>query len=212
MSSLDNLYSQDSPILDWDSNSPDILPPQTLPQSHFDPDDMEASWNYWYPRVYGYFFRRVNSREDVEDLTSSTITTVFTAKNIINFQAYMWRVAHNYLVKYINLKNTEPAPFSLNEEWVAGEYKEEAEATVSSRYTDKLAQLTQCIEHSLTKEEDKQLIQLSVIENKNSTEIATIMGLKPDNIRQKLSRTLKKLKQKCIELWPSNSNNSSDDC
>ncbi len=164
--------------------------------------DVDAAWEYWYPRVYGYFFKRVGLREEVEDLTSNTLTTVFTAPNIQNLQAYMWRVAHNYLVKYINTKNTEPSPISLNEEWIAGEYKEEVESTISDNYVNKIQQLVNCVNDHLTKELDKKLVQLSIMEQKNSTEIAAILNLKPDNIRQKLSRTLKKLKQKCIDLWP----------
>jgi DNA-directed RNA polymerase specialized sigma24 family protein len=31
--------------------------------------DVEKQWSEYYPKVYGYFFRRLNSREDVEDLT-----------------------------------------------------------------------------------------------------------------------------------------------
>jgi RNA polymerase sigma factor (sigma-70 family) len=173
--------------------------------------DVDAAWEYWYPRVYGYFFKRVGLREEVEDLTSSTLTTVFTAPNIQNLQAYMWRVAHNYLVKYINTKNTEPAPFSLNEEWIAMEYKEEVEETISDRYTAKLQQLINCVNDHLTKDLDKQLVQLSIMDEKNSTEIATILNLKPDNIRQKLSRTLKKLKQKCLDLWPAKAQIISED-
>jgi RNA polymerase sigma factor (sigma-70 family) len=173
-------------------------------------DNLEVSWEYWYPRVYGYFYKRVNQKEEVEDLTSNTLTTVFTAKGIQNLPAYMWRVAHNYLVKYINTKSTEPSPISLNEEWVSNEYNSQAEEIISDHYTEKITQLIKCVNDHLTKDEDKKLIQLSIMENKNSTEIGNILDIKPDNVRQKLSRTLKKLKQKCIQLWSAKSGTNNE--
>jgi RNA polymerase sigma factor (sigma-70 family) len=174
-------------------------------------EELEEKWNYWYPRVYGYFYKRVDYQAEVEDLTANTMNTAFTAKNVLNFQAYIWRVAHNYLVKYINTKNTAPTPISLNEEWVSGEFQVEAEETISDHYTQKISQLMECVQNNIKDPEEQKLIQLSVMEEKNSTQIATILNLKADNIRQKLSRLLKRLRQKCIQLWPMQTNQNLED-
>ena len=169
--------------------------------------DVETNWNYWYPRVYGYFYKRVDDKIEVEDLTANTMNTVFIAKNIQNIPAYMWRVAHNYLVKYIDTKTTTPTPISFDENWAIAEYRENVEIIVSEKYTTKLTQLMECVKNNINNELDQKLIQLSIIEEQNSTQIAQILDLKPDNVRQKLSRLLKKLRQKCIELWPNSKNN-----
>ena len=42
--------------------------------------------------------------------------------------------------------------------------------------------------------ESRELIYLKFIEEKNNTEIADILQISNDNVRQKLSRALKKLK------------------
>jgi RNA polymerase sigma-70 factor, ECF subfamily len=170
-------------------------------------NSIEQNWEYWYPRVYGYFYKRVEDKTEVEDLTANTMTTVFMADNVLNFQAYMWRVAHNYLVKYINTKTTTPMPISLNEDFVSSqiglpdEYQQDIEDQNSSHYDDKLTQLRECIDTHIKNEEEKQLLELSVIQEQNSTAIGELMNLKPDTVRQKISRLLRRLKQSCIQLW-----------
>jgi DNA-directed RNA polymerase specialized sigma24 family protein len=113
------------------------------------PNDLEENWNYWYPRVYGYFYKRVDQKTEVEDLTANTMNTAFTAQNVLNFQAYIWRVAHNYLVKYINTKNTDPTPISFNEDWMSGEFQEKEENIISDHYTDKIKQLMECVQNNI---------------------------------------------------------------
>jgi RNA polymerase sigma factor (sigma-70 family) len=168
--------------------------------------NQQMEWEYWYPRVYGYFYKRVNNKTDVEDLTSNTLSTVFTANNVLNFQAYTWKVAHNYLVRFIDLKTKTPTPIPLDENlnWSPSQCDLESENAYCENYTAKLSNLRLCIESQLSEESDKQLIDLSIYQEKNSTEIGQIMNLKPDTVRQKLSRTIKKLKKNCSSLWHSN--------
>ena len=170
----------------------------------------EKQWQYWYPRVYGYFYKRVNTQFQVEELTSQTMNTAFTAKTVHNFQAYIWKVAHNYLVKFINLKNTEPMIVGWDESLdlknstqINFEIEEEIEDQISQNYKSKLNQLLECVKNQITNPDEQKLIQLSIYEERNSTEIGKILNLNPDNIRQKLSRTLKKLRRHCSELWSS---------
>jgi RNA polymerase sigma factor (sigma-70 family) len=164
--------------------------------------DLASQWEYWYPRVYGYFYKRVGLEAEVDDLTANTMNAAFTAKDVQNFQGYIWRVAHNHLVKYINTKNTDPTPLSLNEDWIAAEYQPKAEEQISNRYSEKLVQLNECIKNHIKDSEEQNLLDLSIFQEKNSTEISQITGLKADNIRQKLSRILKRLREKCVHLWP----------
>ncbi len=182
-----------------------------------DTNQLQDQWDYWYPRVYGYFYKRVNDKTEVEDLTANTLSTVFMAQNVQNIQAYMWKVAHNYLVKFINTKSTTPMMVALDENidgWQPSEqelkyaqryeakYEDESEDRVPTHYEQKLNQLKQCILNKLSDPLDLQLIELSIYEEKNSTEIGKLLELKADTVRQKLSRLLKKLRSHCLELWP----------
>jgi RNA polymerase sigma factor (sigma-70 family) len=158
----------------------------------------QTEWENWYYKVYGYFFRRVNDKFAVEELTANTMNVAFMANNVQNFSAYLWKVAHNHLVKYIKLKNIEPMFVGLEEaEFVIDE---KIENLVSDNYNYKLKQLKICIKNQL-KSSDQIIIELSIYENKNSTEIGQILEIKPNTVRQKLARSLHKLREKCRSLW-----------
>jgi len=170
--------------------------------------EIDKHWEYWYPRVYGYFFKRLDDKIIVEDLTAETLNTAFLAPNVKNLKAYLWKVAHNYLVKYINTKTTTPMMVGWDESVDLFEYQtenfeieEEAETDRSQNYKRLVKETEVCLDQNLTKDTDKQIIHLSIIQEKNSTEIAQEMDLKAANVRQKLSRTIKKIKNKCIHIW-----------
>jgi len=164
-------------------------------------------WDEWYYKVYGYFYKRISNKSDVEDLTSEVMNTAFMAQNVQNFSGYIWKVAHNFLVKYINTKNKEPMIVSVDNdeefsqpEYVPEWYDEEAENQRSIQYEAKKNQILECIS-SHTQSGEKELIVLSVIEEKNSTQIAQIMEIKPATVRKKLSRALNKIREKCRDIW-----------
>jgi len=167
-----------------------------------------TEWEYWYTRVYGYFYKRIDGKYQVEELTANTLNTVFLAENIVNFQAYTWKVAHNYLVKYINTKNLEPMAVSWDESLdlknsslPSWHIEETFETQTSNQYQAKLQQLMQCIANNIKNPSDQEILKLAICEEKNSTEIGNLFNLKADNVRQRLSRNIKKLRQNCIDLW-----------
>jgi RNA polymerase sigma factor (sigma-70 family) len=168
--------------------------------------NLKDRWLYWYPKVYSYFYKRVGIKFEVEELTANTLYTVFLAKNVLNFQAYTWRVAHNYLVKYINTKSTEVMFVNLDPNIVDSKEINPAidlkiDCIISDKYAEKLKDLKLCIKNHLKKDMDIKLISLCIYEEKTSTEVAKVLNLKAENVRQKLSRTIKKLRLQCRELW-----------
>jgi DNA-directed RNA polymerase specialized sigma24 family protein len=73
--------------------------------------NINAEWEIYYPKVYGYFFRRLNNRLDVEDLTSLVLSQFFQtlldqekASRILNQNAYLWKIARNQLATFIDTK------------------------------------------------------------------------------------------------------------
>jgi len=170
--------------------------------------NVDEQWNYWYPRVYGYFYKRIEDKQTVEDLTAETITTAFLAKNVKNFKAYLWKVAHNYLVKYIHTKNTNPMMVGWSEAIDLDQYQqpqfsldETIETTRSNNYSRLLKEMTDCFYANLSNEIDKKIIHLSIVQEKNSTQIAQELSLIAGTVRQKLARSLDKLKRKCVHIW-----------
>ncbi len=166
--------------------------------------NLQVEWEYWYPRVYGYFYKRIDSKIEVEDLTAGTLTTVFLAKDVINLRSYMWKVAHNYLVRYIDTKSKSPivVGWDENQSWTPDPRSLSIEDdTISNVYIDKMSNLRTCIDSQLSDQADRDLIQLSIYQEKNSTEIGALLNLKSGTIRQKLARLLLKLKTHCTSLW-----------
>jgi RNA polymerase sigma-70 factor, ECF subfamily len=164
-------------------------------------DNYNKLWDDYYPKVFGYFYRRVNNRQDVEDLVSVTLSGFFASiarSEISNQNALIWKIAHNQLVSFIRTKSKNPIliDFSTDESTL----DEKVENTRSSNYIQKLEVLLQCINNQLT-DEQKSIVQCSIIDDKKSHEIAIELSLTASNVRQILSRSIKKLKTKCKQLW-----------
>jgi len=166
-------------------------------------NEVENLWNEYYPKVFGYFFRRLNTRQDVEDLVS-VVLEVFIDKvtdkdiTIKNKNAFLWRIAHNKLVDFIRTKSKNPVVVGFEENWNLIDDK--AEITFSTAYKGRIGKLMECIKHSL-KSEDYQIVLESICNDKKSPEIAEMLNLTAANVRQKLSRNLKKLRKKCRDIW-----------
>lgn len=168
---------------------------------------VSQAWDYWYPLVYGYFYRRVNVREDVEDLTANTLAALFIKEDVQNPKAFVWQTAKNQLYKYINTKSKLPKTVDFQEEIVEhfvtdSEYSPDLEfdEVYSPRFESKIQQLVECCQNQLSVD-DYKMVCVSILENKNSTQIGEEFNLKPNTVRQKLKRCFAKLKQECVELW-----------
>jgi RNA polymerase sigma factor (sigma-70 family) len=172
----------------------------------------EQFWNQWYSPMYGYFYKRVNNQADVEELTSSTLSSLLlnpkiTSGEIDKLYGYIWKVAHNHLVKYINTKTTEPTLVSVDDienqvTWLPPEQEIELTNVYSENYLTRSKDLMECTNNYLKDPIDKQLIYLSVVDDLNSTEIGKELNLKPDTVRQKLRRLITKIRTNCLTLWP----------
>jgi len=165
---------------------------------------IENQWNQYFPKVYGYFFRRVDTKADVEDLTSLVMESFINALNnpnqeLSNPNGYLWRVAHNHLVDYIKHKSKLPKTFSLDEN-LDNTIDESLENHRSSHFQAKVADLMQCVELNLKGLEFK-IVQQVVMFDQKSVDVAKDLNLKPENVRQIVSRSLKKLKANCLNLW-----------
>jgi RNA polymerase sigma factor (sigma-70 family) len=166
---------------------------------------LKNQWDEYYPKVYGYFYRRLTNREDVEDLTSVTMMAFLDTINnpskseiITNKHAYLWKIAYNQLNTFLKQGYKLPIQVGLNDN--IDTLDKQIDSCYSNRYQDKIADLKQCFQSTLSSE-DFELVQLSIIDNLSSQEVANISGFSAANVRQKLSRNLKKLKKACQELY-----------
>jgi RNA polymerase sigma factor (sigma-70 family) len=167
--------------------------------------DVVEAWNYWYPLVYGYFYRRVNNPTDVEDLTANTLNAFFMKAEIENDKGFVWQTAKNQLYKYIESKKLIPDMINLDDNYDAEKqtyayFEEHIETKYSVHYREKMKQLLDCCRKQLNKQ-DYEIVFSSIIDNQNSTEIGNDLNISPATIRQKLKRSIIKLKKGCTTLW-----------
>jgi RNA polymerase sigma-70 factor (ECF subfamily) len=165
--------------------------------------EIQETWNELYPKVFGYFYRRVNVREDIEDLTSIVLTSYLeklmdNPDSLKNPLGYLWRIAHNQLVNYIRNKSKKPVSVVFDDTFQL--IDESLEEKRCKAYTDRLGSLKKCME-SHASGDDLKIISLSILEEMKSPEVAKKLKLKPDAVRQKLSRALKKIRTHCLEVW-----------
>jgi RNA polymerase sigma-70 factor (ECF subfamily) len=160
-------------------------------------------WNEYYPKVFGYFYRRLNNQEDVEDLTSISLTSFLNKVSdpdveINNHNAYLWRICHNQLNTLIRNKSKNPAVVPYDESWVPED--DTLENQRSKEFNDRMSSLKKCISKHC-KDEDVTIIELSYFEQLSSDEIATKVAMKAATVRKRLSRAISKIREACNKLW-----------
>lgn len=158
----------------------------------------QNEWNERYNQVYGYFFRRLNNRADVDELTSDTVTEFFLKEiPIQNPKAFLFAIARNKLYQYIDKKShNQNTSFDDLTETISYDTVD----NYSNYYLSKTEELKKCIERQL-KQQDKDIVELCIICEFSSQRVAEELKLKAPNIRQKLSRILKKLRNECRKIW-----------
>lgn len=181
---------------------------------HLSEQEAREAWDYWYPLVYGFFYRRVGNRIDVEELTASTITALLLKEDVQNPKAFIWQTAKNQLIEYIKQKNKTPTIVNLDslfgleveseeqeQELIAAKWSSTSlDDSYSDHFLQKVEQLKKCIQTQV-KEQDYQIVMASLIYEKNSTQISQETGIKPATVRQKLRRAISKIKKSCFSLW-----------
>jgi DNA-directed RNA polymerase specialized sigma24 family protein len=88
-------------------------------------------------------------------------------------------------------------------QWQTSDYIEESEEEdmqYNSYYLERIEALKECIQKTL-QSQDQQIVEMCVMYDFSSGEVSAETGLKPDNVRKRLSRGLKKVKDKCRQIW-----------
>jgi RNA polymerase sigma factor (sigma-70 family) len=159
-------------------------------------NQLDALWSEYYPRVFGYFFKRVISYEDCEELASTSMS-IFLTKiengdlKLSAYYGYLWQIVRTQLVNYIRSKNSKPAIVTLldNEEFEISDLEQQ----ISSQYENLILSVFNQANHILSSEEFY-LLQLSYQEGKNSTQISKDLNINASTVRKRISRIVTKLK------------------
>jgi RNA polymerase sigma factor (sigma-70 family) len=167
--------------------------------------EITALWEEYYPKVYGYFYRRIETKEDVEDLTSITMTAFINvitdaqkSSRLVSKHGYLWKIANNQLCNFIRDKVKKPLTVGLNDN--LSSIEDSFEQIVSDRYRSKMEDLHKCFQEKL-KGDDYRLVCELIIEDKKSDQVAQMFNLTSSNVRQRCSRALKKLRESCQKIY-----------
>lgn len=157
-------------------------------------------WERWYPLVYGYFFRRINKRQDVEEMTANTISSLILKEGVTNPQAFTWQTARNQLKLYYTKKAKQPGIVNIEDLSLETESFKHSDKVYSENYLAFINRLKDCLSRNLS-DLEKKIVNMAVVEEEKSNYIAETLNLKPATVRQKLRRSILKLKEKCVGIW-----------
>lgn len=153
-------------------------------------------YNFYFPKIYGYIFKRVGSFDVAEDLVSTTFLKVFANLNNYqykgySFSAWIYRIATNNLIDYYR-KSGKKKEINIDE---IKELKDE-----NSNFPEKLVQHSQdkkMVQEILKELPDRyqKVLYLKFFGDKDNTEIAETLEISENNARVLIFRALKSFKE-----------------
>lgn len=162
----------------------------------------QKEWDYWYDKIYGYFYRRLNDEYRVEELTSQTLNAfLLTDQKIEHINAFIWKTARFKFLDYLDSKKTRQSQLEFSSD--LEDYSQEPDLKYNSYYLSRLESLKKCIQNQLS-DRDVAIIEMCIMYDFNSQEAAKELNMTDQNVRQRLSRGLKKVRQECREIWVNN--------
>jgi|LakMenEpi03Aug12_release.lakeMendotaPanAssembly.Ray.scaffolds.fasta_scaffold183268_2 RNA polymerase sigma factor (sigma-70 family) len=161
-------------------------------------NEINQLWEKYYPKIYGYFYKRVSNLADVDDLSSTTANAFFETlldthklDKIHQLESYLFKIAHNQLVNFIKFKSKQPTLIGLTDQF---DISPEAQQARSENYESQISAIFNFAKNCLSDEENK-ILELNLKQELNSIEIGQKLNLKPNTVRQKLKRIIAKLKK-----------------
>ncbi|MBQ7740503.1 MAG: RNA polymerase sigma factor [Eubacterium sp.] len=153
-----------------------------------DKDAFCALYSLYKDKLYRYAFYRLKSKEDAEDAVSEAVISAFqqigSLKKAEAFSAWIFRILYcscNSIIK-TNVNKRKLIEINSQGETVS-DFKDEIVKT----------ELIEALES--LKEEEREIVLLSVVSGLSSKEIAKICDLTSGAVRSKLSRSLSKMRK-----------------
>ncbi len=139
-------------------------------------------------RLYRYAFYRLQNHQDAEDAVSDCIVSAFQGigglKKPEAFSAWIFRILYCSVNALIKAQSNRSKMADIND--MANTLTTDIESTVSK------TELSQAL--NILKDDEKEIVLLSVVAGLNSKEIARITDLTSGTVRSKLSRSLAKMR------------------
>lgn len=157
-------------------------------------DDFGEYFETYYSQIYRYILKRIGDDTQAEDLAMDCFLACYMNyesydSSKASFATWLYVIVNNKLKNYFRDHKMYE---ELCEEQASPEIMEDE--VIQAAYLDDMRTKLAISLKSLPSNQLK-IVLLKYFSNKNSTEIARILGLTPGNVRVQLNRALKKLKK-----------------
>jgi len=164
-------------------------------QAKKDDKAFEILYNHYFPRIYGYIFKRTGNHPDAEDIVSEVFMKAFTHigsyKNQGNtFGAWVYRIATNNLTDYYRKKSKNKSVGIEQADFL------ESKDPLPDELIDKLMD-SEKIKLALEKmpKRYKQAVHLKYFAELSTCEIGEVLKISENNARVLMFRALKKFNE-----------------
>ena len=157
----------------------------------------EEIFDYFSPKIFGFFMLRTNHKETAEDLTQNVFLKVVNKINTFkkdtgNFSAWIWQIARNTLIDHFRLQK----PILLSNEELeikagAKETDSTFEAVAQKEEAVKIFKIIQTMEP-----QEQELFSLRYVSNLSFKEISVLLDKSADTLRVASHRLHQKIKNK----------------
>lgn len=153
-------------------------------------EEFEALYNFYFPKIYGYVFKRVGSKEVAEDIVSIVFIKAFSNLNNFeyrqSFSSWVFKIATNSLIDYYR-KNSKHKEVKLTINLI-NTLSVEPKNNFDQNYNKKI--VTNILNRMSAKYQ--RVIQLKFFAEFDYTEIAESLNISEGNARVLTHRALKK--------------------
>ena len=164
--------------------------PEIVEKAKYDDAYFEILYNHYFPKIYGYIFKRTGNHEIAEDLVSDTFMKVFANLNKYTHQghtfgAWIYKIATNRLIdhyrkagrqKEVDIQNiAEPADTRKRPEFLAAQSQDRI--------------LIQFVLNKLPEKHQK-VLYLKFFNEMSNIEIGEALGTNPNNAGVMIHRAL----------------------
>ena len=154
-------------------------------------------WNFWYPIIYGYFYRRLENRDIIRLLTKKSLKALFNKNDELEPVDFVWQNTKQNLCDYIkeyaeNLNITSLDLSSSNTKEYEHYHFETFIKEFSNNYKQAIAEVKLSIQANLD-EESVILAKQVLIDGYNLEELAGTMAITKEKLDQRIIQMVKVL-------------------
>ncbi len=165
--------------------------PEIVERAKTDDQAFEVLYNYYFPKMYGYLFKRTGNHEVAEDLVSATFMKVFcNLKNYkhqgCTFGAWVYKIATNNLIDHYRKegRKQEIDIDLIQEPEDTNPTPEDLAQNTQNRKLIKVVLEKLSVRH-------QEILHLKFFAEMSNNEIAEVMGISVNNTRVLTYRALK---------------------